>query len=115
MNININLDFLKPIKDKMIEFWDQYKSKIITGLLIFFISYSVFNTYFSTCHVFHDNNKVTNNPINANYRSDMNFLECIAEQHSCVYKNLKNGIDLQGIIEGCKDEDYCANPITVSK
>lgn len=113
--MNINLDFLIPIRDKIILFLQQYKYKIIVTLLTVFIFYSVLSTYFSTCHSYHDDNKVKKDPISANYRSDMNFLECIAEQHSCIYKNLKNEIDFNKIIEGCKDEDYCANPNSISK
>ena len=43
----------------------------------------------------------------ANYKSDMNFLECIGEQHSCLYKNLNLGITTIKILEKCKDENYC--------
>lgn len=46
-------------------------------------------------------------PYDANYSSDMNFLECIGEQHSCLYKNLNNNIDHRTILEKCKDEKYC--------
>lgn len=46
-------------------------------------------------------------PYDANYSSDMNFLECIGEQHSCLYKNLNNNIDYPTILEKCKDEKYC--------
>ena len=43
----------------------------------------------------------------ANYKSDMNFLECIGEQHNCLYKNLNSGIEIIKILEKCKDENYC--------
>jgi hypothetical protein len=46
-------------------------------------------------------------PYEANYKSDMNFLECIGEQHNCLYKNLSNGIEANKILEKCKDENYC--------
>jgi hypothetical protein len=48
-----------------------------------------------------------NKSYEANYKSDMNFLECIGEQHNCLYKNLSNGIEINKILEKCKDENYC--------
>ena len=43
----------------------------------------------------------------ANYKGDMGFLDCLAEQHSCLFKNLKtNNYEL--IIERCQNEDFCA-------
>jgi hypothetical protein len=48
-----------------------------------------------------------NKSYEANYKSDMNFLECIGEQHNCLYKNLSNGIESIKILEKCKDENYC--------
>lgn len=48
-------------------------------------------------------------PYEANYKSDMNFLECVGEQHECLYKNLKNQIEPNKILEKCKDETYCNN------
>jgi len=46
-------------------------------------------------------------PYEADYKSDMNFLECIGEQHNCLYKNLNSGIESIKILEKCKNENYC--------
>jgi hypothetical protein len=113
--MNINLDFLIPIRDAIFNFLKENKTKIIIGFLILFSFYSIFNQYFTTCHSFHYEEKVKREVIKANYRSDMNFLECIAEQHSCVYKNLKSESNFNEIIEGCGDENYCSNPNTTIK
>lgn len=43
----------------------------------------------------------------ANYKEDMGFLSCLAEQHTCIFKNLKNS-NYSIIIERCKDENFCA-------
>lgn len=43
--------------------------------------------------------------IKANYKSDMNFLECIGEQHSCIYNNLDKGKNV--ILNNCKKESFC--------
>jgi len=50
----------------------------------------------------------------ASYKNDMGFLDCIAEQHSCLFKNLKsNSYEL--IMERCKNEDFCAAQYTSGK
>jgi hypothetical protein len=108
--MNINLDFLIPIRDAIFSFLKENKTKIIIGFLVLFSFYSIFNQYFSTCHAFHSKENVKKETIKANYRSDMNFIECIAEQHSCIYKNLKLENIFNEIIEGCGDENYCSNP-----
>jgi hypothetical protein len=43
--------------------------------------------------------------IKANYKSDMNFLECIGEQHACLFKNIDKGKNT--IINNCKKESFC--------
>lgn len=43
----------------------------------------------------------------ANYKKDMGFLSCIAEQHTCLFKNLKSN-NYELIIKRCKDENFCA-------
>lgn len=104
----MNFDFSVSIKDSMITFIKEYKYKII-GIICIIITLSILSSYFSTCHSFHNKENVENQAIKANYKSDMNFLECIAEQHSCIYKNLLKNIDPKSIIEGCGDENYCSN------
>lgn len=43
----------------------------------------------------------------ANYKNDMGFLDCIAEQHSCLFKNLKSN-NYELTIRRCQNEDFCA-------
>lgn len=110
----MNFDSLISIKDSIIFFIKEYKYKII-GIISIIIIFSILSSYFSSCHSFHNKENVENEMIKANYRSDMNFLECIAEQHSCIYKNLFKNIEAKNIIEGCGDENYCSNSNSNSK
>ena len=103
----MNLEyFLSLIKE-------HYK-KIISFFIII-ILITTMSEYFSFCM---RDQKIDNSiidPISADYRSDMNFLQCLAEQHSCLYKNLRLNISQDKIIEACKDENFCSNPISTSK
>ena len=108
ININYN-EFWNNLLDWLKTFWNSNKKNILIFTFLVGFIYFVFSGYFSTCHK--DNHESLNKqPVNANYRSDMNFLECIAEQHSCIYKNLENFIDHLKIKEACGDENYCSNP-----
>jgi hypothetical protein len=49
---------------------------------------------------------IENKGFKANYSSDINFLECISIQHSCIYKNILNNSE-KFIIENCKEEEFC--------
>jgi hypothetical protein len=103
------------IKDLLIDFYNKtkiYHNKIIIFIVIFISFYFIFDQYFLKKEITED--VKVNDPIVANYKSDMNFIECIAEQHSCLYNNLKNKTDHKKIIEVCKNEIFCSNPIIVS-
>jgi len=103
MNLEYILSFIK----------EHYK-KIISFFVIIFLV-MIFSEYFSYCM---KDKKVDNsivNPITANYRSDMNFLQCLAEQHSCLYQNLRLNINQEKIIEVCKNENFCSDSISNSK
>jgi len=41
-----------------------------------------------------------------NYKSDIDFLGCIANQHACVYDHVRKD-QTDFILEDCKDENYC--------
>jgi len=100
-------DFLKIILNTVKDFVVN-NTKILLYVFISLISISIIFQYFSTCN--HNENQVVSKEIvNANYKNDMNFLECIAEQHSCIYKNLDNLVDHNLIKEVCKNENYCSN------
>jgi hypothetical protein len=92
----------------------EYYKKIISFFIIIILITILFQ-YFSIS--MRDQNVENNviNPIAANYRSDMNFLQCLAEQHSCLYQNLRLNISQDKIIEVCKDENFCSSPISNSK
>lgn len=100
----MNLEnFLSLIKE-------HYKKVISFFVIIILIM--IFSEYFSFCVREQKIDNSVINPISANYRSDMNFLQCLAEQHSCLYQNLKLNISQDKIIEVCKDENFCSNSIS---
>lgn len=109
--MQVFIDLIKPLLDKIKLFWEINHKQILLFIFLFFCFYFTIKTYLISSNK--SNEIVENNPIVANYRSDMNFIECIAEQHSCVYTNLTNKIDHQKIIEACKNENFCSNPIIV--
>lgn len=103
------------IKDFFIDIYNktkEYHNKIIIFIVILVSFYFIFDQYFSKKDIVEEIE--ISNPINANYKADMSFIECIAEQHSCIYSNLKNNTEHKKIIEVCKDENFCSNPIIVS-
>lgn len=95
------------IKDTIIKFIkDSYKNliKYIILILITICIGLIIDSHIQT----YKNNKISieyNNGQKANYKSDMNFLECIGEQHTCIYKNIELGKDI--IIKNCKEENFC--------
>ena len=103
MNLEYFLSLIKEYYKKIISFFI-----IITLIIILF-------QYFSICTREQNIQNNVVDPITANYRSDMNFLQCLAEQHSCLYQNLRLNISQDKIIEVCKDENFCSSPISNSK
>jgi len=95
------------IKDNIIKFIKDNYVKLIKYVILILIIVCVgliINSIITT----YKNNKISieyDNGKKANYKSDMNFLECIGEQHTCVYKNIDSGKDI--IIKNCKEENFC--------
>jgi hypothetical protein len=114
--MNINLDFLIPIRDKFLLFINEYKYKIIITVFLIFSLYTISTDYLSGCgRGINKNEIIKNEPIKANYRKDMDFLQCMGEQVECLYKNLDNNIESKIIIEVCGDKNYCSNHNSISK
>ncbi len=53
--------------------------------------------------------EITRKGYKANYSLDLKYLDCMAEQHKCLYKNLLDKIDHLKILENCNEENYCAS------
>lgn len=73
--------------------------------VLFLISVLGVKNHLITCFKVNSIEVVQKEEKKANYRSDMNFLDCIGVQHSCIYSNIDNGKDI--IIKNCKEENFC--------
>lgn len=98
----MKLQIIEFIKSNVRQF-----SYIFVFIICLFIILGLHNQIYN-CIKINENNPITiedEDGIKANYKSDMNFLECIGEQHSCLYKNIDKGKDI--IINNCKKESFC--------
>lgn len=101
------IEIFNKIKDILLFYWNNNKGHIISYCFIFGFLYLIISGYIPTCNR-NNSEEINKAPVYANYYQDTTFLECIAEQHSCIYINLKNEISPQKIQELCGYEDFCA-------
>lgn len=95
------------MKSIIIEFIKKHIKQImyIFLFILFLLSVSGIKNHLITCLRLNSIEVIQKEQVKANYSSDMNFLECIGVQHSCIYSNLDNGKDI--IIKNCKGENFC--------
>lgn len=109
----------KDILDKFKTFigilWDKIKSfihndwKLIAFGICIILAYQLIVI---TLSVFRPVNPPV--PMNrgprVNYASDINFLDCLREQHTCIFANVRES-NSQFIIENCGDENACIDTV----
>lgn len=96
------------MKNNLLVFIRNNFAEIMVFLCVLFGIYSLYNMG-SQKNV---TVQIENHGPKANYSPDIEFLDCISIQHSCIYSNVEAG-NSEFIIENCKGEDFCGKPVVI--